>query len=129
MDQQLAPLIVGAGLGQRHILQTHGHGCPGLQAAAVQRGENGKTGIHVEGDQLTGIYNNLARSIVALVSRCKPAGGTERTSSESTAEPWLNPNEVSHRMSGVFTVRLSDALAGNGLPRPQPRRKHLIPAG
>ncbi len=44
-----------------------------------------ETGIHVEVDELTGVYKNLPRGIVALVFRCKPSGGTERTSSESTA--------------------------------------------
>lgn len=36
-------------------------------------------------DELTGVYKNTIRGIVALVFRCKPVGGTERTSSESTA--------------------------------------------
>ncbi|MGW2558161.1 NUDIX hydrolase [Streptomyces sp. NPDC001514] len=73
-----------------------------------------ETGIRVEVDQLTGVYKNTARGIVALVFRCKPSGGTERTSAESLAVDWLTPAEVAERMSEVFAIRLLDALDGNG---------------
>ncbi|WP_431967452.1 NUDIX hydrolase [Actinacidiphila sp. bgisy160] len=73
-----------------------------------------ETGIHVEVDQLTGVYKNTTRGIVALVFRCKPSGGTERTSDESTAVDWLTPEEVSERMGEVYAVRLLDALDGAG---------------
>ncbi|MEU4094892.1 NUDIX domain-containing protein [Streptomyces sp. NPDC026673] len=73
-----------------------------------------ETGIHVEVDQLTGVYKNTARGIVALVFRCKPSGGTERTSEESIAVDWLTPQEVAERMSEVFAVRLLDALDDAG---------------
>ncbi|MEU1407210.1 NUDIX domain-containing protein, partial [Streptomyces sp. NPDC005728] len=69
--------------------------------AGVAREVLEETGIHVEVDELTGVYKNTTRGIVALVFRCKPAGGTERTSSESTAVDWLSPEEVSERMSEV----------------------------
>ncbi|MFB7288338.1 NUDIX hydrolase [Actinacidiphila glaucinigra] len=73
-----------------------------------------ETGVHVEVDQLTGVYKNTTRSIVALVFRCKPSGGTERTSDESTAVDWLTPEEVAERMSEVYAVRLLDALDSAG---------------
>ncbi|GHD33224.1 hypothetical protein GCM10010313_78560 [Streptomyces violarus] len=80
-------------------------------------------------DELTGVYKNTTRGIVALVFRCKPSGGTERTSSESTAVSWLRPEEVAERMSEVFAIRLLDALDGNG-PHVRSRDgKRLIPAG
>ncbi|MFE2539360.1 NUDIX hydrolase [Actinacidiphila glaucinigra] len=78
--------------------------------AGVRREVWEETGIHVEVDQLTGVYKNTTRGIVALVFRCKPSGGTERTSDESTAVDWLTPEEVAERMSEVFAVRLLDAL-------------------
>lgn len=53
--------------------------------AGVAREVLEETGIHVEVDELTGVYKNMARGVVALVFRCKPSGGTERTSTESTA--------------------------------------------
>lgn len=71
-------------------------------------------GIHVEVDQLTGVYKNPTLGIVALVFRCKPSGGTERTSSESTAVSWLTPDEASDRMSEVYAIRLLYALDGAG---------------
>ncbi|MGW5100249.1 NUDIX hydrolase [Streptomyces sp. NPDC004100] len=97
--------------------------------ASVAREVLEETGIHVEVDELTGVYKNLPRGIVALVFRCKPSGGIERTSSESTAVSWLTPDEVSERMSEVFAVRLLDALDGNGPHVRSHDGKRLIPAG
>ncbi|MFM9368802.1 NUDIX hydrolase [Streptomyces sp. Da 82-17] len=73
-----------------------------------------ETGIQVEVDELTGVYKNTARGIVALVFRCKPSGGTERTSDESTAVAWLTPDEITARMPEVYAARLLDALDDNG---------------
>ncbi|MYV73192.1 NUDIX domain-containing protein [Streptomyces sp. SID1046] len=78
--------------------------------AGVRREVLEETGIHVEVDELTGVYKNTSRGIVALVFRCKPSGGTERTSEESTAVAWLTPEEVSEQMSEVYAIRLLDAL-------------------
>jgi 8-oxo-dGTP diphosphatase len=73
-----------------------------------------ETGIHVEIDRLSGVYKNTARGIVSLVFRCKPNGGTERTSAESTAVAWLTPDEITQSMSEVYAVRLLDALTDDG---------------
>lgn len=80
-------------------------------------------------NELTGVYKNLTRGIVALVSRCKPPDGTERTSSKSTAVSRLTPDEVSERMSEAFAVRLLGALDGTGPHVPSHDGKRLIPAG
>lgn len=69
-----------------------------------------ETGIHVEVEQLTGVYKNMARGIVALVFRCKPTGGLTTPTSESIAVDWLIPDQVSGRMSEVYAIRLLDAL-------------------
>lgn len=45
--------------------------------------------------------------------RCKPSGGTERVSGETTAIQWLTPEEVSERMSEAYAIRLLDALNPN----------------
>ncbi|MFB6525617.1 NUDIX hydrolase [Streptomyces sp. NPDC056399] len=82
--------------------------------AGVAREVLEETGIHVEVDELTGVYKNTTRGIVALVFRCKPSGGTERTSDESTAVDWLTPAEIEDRMSEVYAIRLLDAVDGNG---------------
>ncbi|MFF8192257.1 NUDIX hydrolase [Streptomyces bobili] len=97
--------------------------------AGVAREVLEETGIHVKVDELTGVYKNMTRGVVALVFRCKPSGGTERTSSESTAVSWLTPDEVSERMTEAYAVRLLDALDDNGPHVRSHDGKHLIPAG
>lgn len=81
--------------------------------AGVRREVLEETGIHVEVGQLTGVYKNMTAGVIALVFRCKPSGGTERLSGESTAVRWLTREEVEDRMSEVYAVRLLDALDGN----------------
>ncbi|MFD7854234.1 NUDIX hydrolase [Streptomyces microflavus] len=73
-----------------------------------------ETGLHVEVSQLTGVYKNMTRGVVALVFRCKPSGGTERVSGETTAVEWLTPEQINERMSGAYATRLLDALDGAG---------------
>lgn len=77
-------------------------------------------------DELTGVYKNTTRGIVALVFRCKPSGGTERTSDESTAVDWLTPAEIEDRMSEVYAIRLLDAVDGNGPHVRSHDGRHLI---
>ncbi|MFE5089201.1 NUDIX hydrolase [Streptomyces sp. NPDC056638] len=96
--------------------------------AGVVREVLEETGIHVEVDELTGVYKNTTRGIVALVFRCKPSGGTERTSAESTAVEWLTQEQISERMSEVYAIRLLDALGGAGPHVRSHDGKHLIPA-
>ncbi|WP_235431943.1 NUDIX hydrolase [Nocardiopsis sp. RV163] len=72
-----------------------------------------ETGIRVEVEQLTGVYKNMARGIVALVFRCKPFCGKEHPTSEATAVEWLTPNEIKKDMSEIYAIRLLDALNSN----------------
>ncbi|WP_369247276.1 NUDIX hydrolase [Streptomyces sp. R41] len=88
-----------------------------------------ETRIKVGVRQLTGVYKNMTLGVVALVFRCKPTAGTERTSSESTAVEWLTLDEVRERMSEVFAVRVLDALDRNGPHVRSHDGKRLIPAG
>ncbi|MFG3167018.1 NUDIX hydrolase [Streptomyces sp. NPDC048200] len=66
-------------------------------------------------------YANTTRGIVSLGFRCKPSGGTGRTSSQSTTVDWLTRKEASERMAEVFAIQpldaldALDALDGNGL--------------
>ncbi|WP_406381486.1 NUDIX hydrolase [Streptomyces sp. NBC_01618] len=96
--------------------------------AGVVREVLEETGIHVEVDELTGVYKNTTRGIVALVFRCKPSGGTERTSAESMAVEWLTQEQITERMSEVYAIRLLDALDGAGPHVRSHDGKHLIPA-
>lgn len=69
-----------------------------------------ETGIRVAVDRLTGVYKNMVKGVVALVFLCRPVGGAEQTSSETTALEWLTPDEVRKRMPEVYAVRVLDAL-------------------
>ncbi|MEU3772748.1 NUDIX domain-containing protein [Streptomyces sp. NPDC032472] len=71
-----------------------------------------ETGIAVEVERLTGVYKNLTLGVIALVFRCRPVGGAEQLSDESTAVRWLTPDEVEQSMREVFAVRVADALDG-----------------
>jgi 8-oxo-dGTP diphosphatase len=44
-----------------------------------------ETGLDVEPDRLTGVYKNMVRGIVALVSRCKITGGQMSPTAETAA--------------------------------------------
>ncbi|MFD7904070.1 MULTISPECIES: NUDIX hydrolase [unclassified Kitasatospora] len=79
-----------------------------------------ETGIDVTVGQLTGVYKNMARGVVALVFRCHPESGAECLSAETTAVAWLTPDEAAGRMSEVYAVRILDALR----PGPPHIRSH-----
>lgn len=72
-----------------------------------------ETGVHVEVEQLTGVYKNMARGVVALVFRCKPSGGKEHPTIEATVVKWLTPDKINEHMSEVYAIRLLDALDPN----------------
>ncbi|MEW5655536.1 NUDIX domain-containing protein [Streptomyces cinereoruber] len=80
-----------------------------------------ETGTGGEVEELTGVYKNTICGTVALVFRCKPSGGEKRTFTGSTAVEWLTPEEVAARMTGVYAVRLLDALDDKG-----PHVRHLL---
>ncbi|MFJ6986228.1 MULTISPECIES: NUDIX hydrolase [unclassified Streptomyces] len=75
-----------------------------------------ETGIHVVVERLTGVYKNMTRGVVALVFRCRPVDGVERTSSESTAVEWLTLDEIEKWMGEVYAVRVRDALGATTTP-------------
>ncbi|MFI6486065.1 NUDIX hydrolase [Streptomyces sp. NPDC050564] len=93
----------------------------------VEREVFEETGIRVAVHQLTGVYKNLKLGVVALVFRCEPSSGIERTSTESTAVEWLTPDEVRDRTIEVFAVRVLDALDGQGPHVRSPDGQRLIP--
>jgi ADP-ribose pyrophosphatase YjhB (NUDIX family) len=76
-----------------------------------------ETGIKVHVERLAGVYKNMTAGVVALVFRCRPDGGHERLSDESTAVAWLTPDEAVTAMSEAYSVRITDALNGDMAPR------------
>jgi 8-oxo-dGTP diphosphatase len=69
-----------------------------------------ETGLVVEVERLTGVYKNMTRGIVALVFRCRVAGGALGLSDEVRECRWLTPDELHAAMSEAYAVRLLDAL-------------------
>lgn len=69
-----------------------------------------ETGLEVEVDRLTGVYKNMVVGVVALVFRCRAAGGALTVNEEATDFRWLRPEEVPDYTGEVFAVRLLDAL-------------------
>jgi 8-oxo-dGTP diphosphatase len=72
-----------------------------------------ETGVIVEIDELTGVYKNLARGIVALVFRCRSLNEPLPFTPEAREIRWLDPDEVSALMDEAYAVRILDAL-GSG---------------
>jgi 8-oxo-dGTP diphosphatase len=73
-----------------------------------------ETGLKVEPDALSGVYQNLPRGIVAFVFRCHAVGGQLAPSDEASEVAWLTPDEITARMDEAYAVRLLDALTPSG---------------
>ncbi|TDD06646.1 NUDIX domain-containing protein [Saccharopolyspora terrae] len=78
----------------------------------VRREVMEETGVLIEVTQLSGVYKNMERGIVALVFRCEPTGGTVQTTDESTAVEWMELDEALSKMDEAYAVRVSDAYQG-----------------
>jgi ADP-ribose pyrophosphatase YjhB (NUDIX family) len=78
----------------------------------VRREVAEETGVQVEVGQLTGVYKNLSRGIVALVFRCRPAAGEATATDESRRVAWFTRDEVSRHMAPAYAIRVLDALDG-----------------
>lgn len=70
-----------------------------------------ETGLDVEPQRLTGVYQNLRRHVIALTFRCQATGGELRENEEASAFRWATPGEVPSLTTEVFAVRLLDGLA------------------
>lgn len=86
----------------------------------LRREAREETGLEVEPVALTGVYKNMSRPVVALVFRCKPAGGQLTVNDEVTAFRWATASEVAGTVDEAFAVRVTDALAN--LPSPAVRQ-------
>jgi ADP-ribose pyrophosphatase YjhB (NUDIX family) len=69
-----------------------------------------ETGLQVEPSALTGVYKNMSRGIVALVFRCRQAGGALTTASETAEVRWANRDEVAELADQAYVMRVLDAL-------------------
>lgn len=78
--------------------------------AGVQREVLEETGLEVAVERLTGVYKNLTHGIVALVYRCRPAGGEPHSTEEAREIRWMTKEEVQSAMVPAFGVRVLDAF-------------------
>ena len=69
-----------------------------------------ETGLDIEPEQLTGVYKNMPRGIIALVFRATVRAGELRVSDESRAFRWADQNEVAEITMPAYSVRILDAL-------------------
>ena len=83
--------------------------------AGVRREVLEETGVEVEVQQLTGVYKNMIRGVVALVFLCRPRGVAVQNSQEAQRVLWLNFEELSKHMTPAYAVRVSDALEDNAV--------------
>ena len=70
-----------------------------------------ETGLEIEPEQLTGVYKNMARGVVALVFRCRPTDGEPSTSAEAQELRWLGAADVPEFMDEAYAVRVLDAVS------------------
>lgn len=78
--------------------------------AGVQREVLEETGLAVTVQRLTGVYKNLTHGIVALVYRCRPAGGEPHATEEAREIRWMTKEEAQSAMVPAFGVRVLDAF-------------------
>ena len=69
-----------------------------------------ETGLTITVERLTGVYKNLTHGIVALVYRCRPAGGDAHPTAEARDVRWMTREEVQSAMTRAFAVRVLDAF-------------------
>ncbi|MGH8892651.1 MAG: NUDIX domain-containing protein [Actinomycetes bacterium] len=69
--------------------------------------------VEIEAPVLTGVYKNLEQGIVALVFRCKLAGGPPRAGAEVSEWRWMTADEVVEHMDEAYAIRMLDALQGS----------------
>lgn len=75
-----------------------------------------ETGLTIEVDGLTGIYQNMNRGVIALVFRCRAVAGTPHPTDESSEVAWLPASELAERMDEAYAVRLLDAISPASSP-------------
>jgi ADP-ribose pyrophosphatase YjhB (NUDIX family) len=79
-------------------------------ADGVRREVAEETGMAVTVNELSGVYKNVARGIVALVFRCSPGPGQLYRTEESRDVRWMTREEVRETMDPAFAVRVLDAF-------------------
>lgn len=87
-----------------------------------------ETGLLVEVEQLTGIYKNMTRSVVALVFRCHPVSEITTVTDEARSVRWAEPSEISSLMVPAYAIRVKDAFSKGATSTRTHDGTHLIDA-
>ncbi len=61
-------------------------------------------------------YKNMRLGVVALVFRCRPAGGALTENSEAAGFRWIQESEASAIMPEAFAIRILDAYRNDAEP-------------
>ena len=64
----------------------------------------------VKVDQLTGIYENMPRGIVALVFGCRPSDQPTHTTDEARDVRWVTRDEITEHMDPAYAIRVHDGV-------------------
>jgi 8-oxo-dGTP diphosphatase len=64
---------------------------------------------------LTGVYTNTAQGVVAFVFAARAVSGSPAPSEESVEVGFFDPDAAVRAVPGVFSLRISDALARSGV--------------
>jgi 8-oxo-dGTP diphosphatase len=68
-----------------------------------------ETGVQVDVHQLTGVYKNMSRGIVALVYRCSTRGEPATSTPEAVMVRWQPLARIDELLVPAFAVRVYDA--------------------
>lgn len=69
-----------------------------------------ETGVTVSVDELSGVYKNVHRGIVALVFRCTALTMTPHATDEAREIRWMTQDEIRTHMDPAFGIRVLDAF-------------------
>ena len=76
-----------------------------------------ETGLEIKPLQLTGVYKNQSRGILALVFRALLVSGSLTLNDEAIGFMWMTVSDVREALNEVYAVRLLDSLDANHAPR------------
>ncbi|MEV1285921.1 NUDIX domain-containing protein [Micromonospora sp. NPDC049679] len=85
-------------------------------ADGVRREVREETGVEIEPERLTGVYQNMTLGVLALVFRARLVGGAPTPTEESVAVEWWTVGQVEAGMDAVFAARILDALTDERTP-------------
>ena len=69
-----------------------------------------ETGLAISEPEMSGVYKNMSRGIVALVFRCLHDGSEPVPTSEAAEVRWLTRAEIESLLDPAYAVRLLDAF-------------------